>query len=70
MYYVQFHNVDLGVYCLPDTSIMPISSNEYFMMTANESQSTEGGNQFAQIQGLDQLKRIDFDKTKHSDDNL
>ena len=37
MYYVQFHHVDLGVYCLPDTSIVPVSSNEYFYQVASDS---------------------------------
>ena len=50
MYYVQFHHVDLGVYCLPDTSIVPISSNEYFYQVASDS-----AEEIPALAGLEQL---------------
>ena len=65
-YHVQFHNIELGVHCLPDTVLIPISTNDFFMTTCGDSLS---GPEVI-VPGLEHLESVDFERTTYTDDNL
>lgn len=65
-YHVQFHNVELGVHCLADTALIPISTSDFYQTTqAEDSTSPE-----LVLAGLEHLEQIDFDRTTYTNDNL
>lgn len=51
---------------MPDTVLIPISSNDFYMTTCADSLS---GPEVI-VPGLEHLESVDFERTTYTDDNL